>query len=271
MSTFEGILVNKNGAVLEVVLNRPQVRNAITQQMERDWDEILDIAEADPEVRVVTLRGAGLVFSAGHDLRAGAARNADAAPPPPAAARRAPSPPRAWYFLKPIVAGVQGYVGPAANMMLSYCDFVIAAEGTRFSFENSKTNTVNPEATPFPMLLPMRVLKKLYMMGGWMDADQALDYQYVQRVVPPAKLEEETNRWAEYICKLTPEAVQETKHAIHRMYEVMGLANMMGLGDRAPRLQTGYNQEFSQIVREKGLKEALKFRDSQFDPDIARV
>lgn len=90
--------------------------------------------------------------------------------------------------------------------------------------------------------------------------------------------------WSDLIFKLglstlaPPVNSFRRKGELHSMYEVMGLANMMGLGDRAPRLQTclsgrqaGYNQEFSQIVREKGLKEALKFRDSQFDPDIARV
>ncbi len=270
MNTYEGFLVNKNGSILEIMLNRPEARNAITHDMELSWNAILDAAEVDPEVKVVTLRGAGPVFSAGHDIRAGAAREESATPTAPDRYTDYPSP-RPWYFPKPVVAGVHGYVGPAANMLLSGCDFVIAAEGTRFSFENSKTSTANPEATPFPMLLPMRVLKKLYMLGGWMDAEQALEFQYVQRVVAPEQLEHELSRWADYISKLNPEAVQGTKKAIHRVYEIMGHATLIGLADRAPRVQNPANAEFSQIVREKGLREAIKFRDAQFDPDIARV
>jgi enoyl-CoA hydratase len=270
MDTYEGFMVNKNGGVLEVVLNRPEVRNAITHEMELNWNAILDAAEVDPEVKVVTLRGAGPVFSAGHDMRGYAGRERPATPTVPDRYSAYPSP-RPWYFPKPIVAGVHGYAGPAANMLLSGCDFVIAAKGTRFSFENSKTSTSNPEATPFPMLLPMRVLKKLYMLGGWMDADQALEFQYVQRVVDPEQLEEELSRWADYITKLNPEAVQGTKKAIHRIYEVMGFATMVGLTDRAQQIQREESSELSQIAREKGVREAAKFRDAQFDPNIARV
>lgn len=55
------------------------------------------------------------------------------------------------------------------------------------------------------------------------------------------------------------------------MYELMGLATMIGVGDRADQVRNPNNEEFSKLVKEKGLKEALKFRDAQFDPDISRV
>jgi AMP-binding enzyme/enoyl-CoA hydratase/isomerase-like protein len=65
---FETLLATRKGPILEVVLNRPEARNAITFKMEDEITELLNLA-TDDEVRVVTLRGAGELFSAGHDLK----------------------------------------------------------------------------------------------------------------------------------------------------------------------------------------------------------
>jgi enoyl-CoA hydratase/carnithine racemase len=65
---FETLLATRKGPILEVVLNRPDARNAITFKMEDEITELLNLA-TDDEVRVVTLRGAGKLFSAGHDLK----------------------------------------------------------------------------------------------------------------------------------------------------------------------------------------------------------
>lgn len=270
-------LVNRRGPVMEVLINRPEARNAMNFPLDAEWDSLLDMAEEDPEVRVVTLRGVGPVFSAGHDLKevADGYRNKDRAtgqaPPWEVAARRGPHLPRSWYFRKGLIAGVHGYVGPAAQHFLAPFDFVIAAEGTRFSFEQARLGGGGQGGTVISQLLPMRVLKKFWLMGGWLDADTALQLQYVQRVVPPEELEAEVNCWADQMAMVPPEQISNGKEGIHRLYEIQGLLGIVGIGNKISGHGSGRDKEFFAMVQERGMKEALKFRDAAFKPDIAKV
>ena len=263
--TYDDFQITKSGAILEVVLNRPDSRNALKREMDHDWDAVLDEAEADEEVRVIMLRGAGKVFCAGHDLK-----QPRAATPPSAV----PAMPRAWYFSKPIVAAVHGYVGGAGNTLLFGADFIIAAEGTKFAFEMYRGGGAAP--TFLSLLFPMRVAKKLFMMGGWFDAEQALRFDYVQRVVPVDQVLAEAARWAEHLANIAPKGVQGSKQGIHLAYEIMlDLPNVVSIKDHA-RLPTrvrepGAPARGDSAVKEQSLDEAIRRRDAGFDPDVTRV
>lgn len=66
---FSHLVVTKHDGVLDVVLNRPEARNAINRVMDSEFNRCLDLAAGDREVRAVMIRGNGGVFSAGHDLK----------------------------------------------------------------------------------------------------------------------------------------------------------------------------------------------------------
>ena len=268
---FETLLVKVDGPVCEVVLNRPQARNAWNAQMHQDFDEVLNEATDDSAIKVMTLRGAGKIFSAGHDLKEVAQGYSTIGKPSGWDPHRSPQLHRAWYFHKPIIAGVHEYVGPVANTTLACCDFVIAAEGTRFSYEQTRRGGGNIVTSPMPLLLPMRVWKKLYMMGGWMDAQQALSLHLVQRVVPRDQLDAEVRRWADQIALIPTRQVQVAKEGIHRQYELMGLANMALVQNQISGHGSAEDMGWFQEVIDKGLKAALKERDAEFDQDVAKI
>jgi enoyl-CoA hydratase/carnithine racemase len=264
MSTEPEILVEKKAPILYVTFNRPEVRNAITAEMERQIDHILDEAEDDDEVRVVVFRGKGKVFSAGRDFRTY----------DPATHRHQEIPRlnRAWYFRKPVVVGVHGFVGPVAWRLIACFDFVLAVAGTRFSFEAARSGGDAPGGSPLAFQLPMQVLKKLSLMGGWMDAEQALQFQVVQRLVPTVEeLDVELDKWARHLAEMPTEQVQNIKISIHRLYELMGMAQMELVQNRVSGHGNSSGDVFYEAVKSKGLGEALKGRDSKFDPDVARV
>ena len=121
------------------------------------------------------------------------------------------------------------------------------------------------------MQLPIRVLKKLMMMGGWFDAEQAHEFHLVQRVVPPDEVEYETRRWAEQLTLIPTEHLQVAKMSIHRMYELMGLVNMAAVQNKlVGHPPTAENQEWWKEAT-NGVKDALTSRNDGFDDDIARV
>lgn len=269
---YQTLIVKQEGPIVDVVLNRPEARNAVTFLMTDEFDGVLKEAMEDDEVRVVTLRGAGKIFSAGHDLKevapgfstTGLPEEID--PHAPRALRRA------WYFSKPLIAGVHGFVGPAAQDLLSNFDFVIAAEGTRFSFEQTRISGGGPGGTPLVFQIPMRVWKKMLMMGGWFDAEQAHEFHLVQRVVAEEEVETEVRKWAQQIAKIPSKNVQLTKMGIHRQYELMGLVNMEAVQNQLIAHGTPEDMAWWKEVATKGnLKEALRERDRGFDAEVARI
>jgi enoyl-CoA hydratase/carnithine racemase len=186
---------------------------------------------------------------------------------------------RAWYFYKPLIAGVHGFVGPAANAWLANCDFIIAAAGTRFSLESirgSGTAALRGTYALWMMQLPMRVVYKLNLVGGWYTAEQALDWQCVQRVVPIEQLEHETRRWAETCARIRTSGYATAKRKLHAHYErraMLGdeMAAPQGLAEHVFETPPGTPTSFERDAVARGLSTALKNRDTSFDPDIIKV
>jgi enoyl-CoA hydratase/carnithine racemase len=272
LGNWNTLLTERDGDVLHVWLNRPDARNAWTAEMHHEFDRVLDEAEDDAGVKVVTLRGKGKIFSAGHDLKEVAGGYSSTGRPGGWDPHEVPHIRRPWYFSKPLIAGVHGYVGPIAFAMLTCCDFILAVEGTRFSFEQARMGGGAPGASPQVFHFRPGVWKKLLMMGGWMDAAQARDLHFVARLLAdePA-LDAELQRWAAQLALVPTKQLRAAKVGIHRQYELMGLAQMGLVQNRESGHGSPEDMKWFSTVMEKGLKEALKERDAQFDQEVSRV
>ena len=270
---YETLLVNVDGPIVEVLLNRPERRNAISFQMVRDFNTVLAEAKFDRDVRVVTVCGEGRVFSAGHDLAdvKGMAEARERGERHPEVDPLLPElPMRSWYFPKPLVAGVHGFVGPEALKMIATFDFVLAAPGTRFSYEQARVRTSAPGGNPLVFLLPMRVWKKLILMGGWFTAEQALDFHFMQRVLAEGELRAGVRAWAEHLATMPAGDVEIAKQGIHRQYELMGMLNMEMVQNRLPPPSASEARAFwSQMGGD--LRKALAGRDAGVDPSVTQV
>ncbi|MFD9665086.1 enoyl-CoA hydratase/isomerase family protein [Rhodococcus sp. NPDC059968] len=289
--------MTKRGAVLDCWLNRPEVRNAISTEVEDEWDDVLELAQGDDDIKVVTLQGRGPVFSAGADMKEFANTFRDPEPPAqsdngdgvkmfdrpdrrdganrrlwPPPAMHTPSLPRSWYFRKTLIAGVHGFVGPYAQRMLAPFDFILAADGTRFSWEQARTGSQNHPLAIYSFQLPMRVLKQLLLMGGWFDAETAHQLNLVQRVVSQEALPAEVASWAESASGLTIETIAAYKEGIHRMYEIAGLHSMIGVGNNINAHAAGsHGNDFHGTLRDSGMAAALKLRNAGVDSTITEV
>jgi enoyl-CoA hydratase/carnithine racemase len=182
-----------------------------------------------------------------------------------------------WNFSKPLIAAVHNFVGPFANGILLTFDFIIAAEGTKFSFEHSRIAVGRPWG-PYPLMyfhFPPRVIFKLWALGGWMSAKQALDLHYVQRIVPMKDLESTALHWAKQCALIDPEGFKWTKKGMHEMYEQMGLPEMVQVGRQPMKMPSPAamkrSEEFTKAWQEKGIKAALALRDAGVDPAFTQV
>src|SRR3989442_15333533 len=174
--------VTRNGAVLEVLLDRPPA-NAIDAATSRAMGECFAAFRDDPELRVAIISGAGKkLFSAGWDLNE-AARG---------------MPPDSDYGVggfgglqqlpdlnKPVIAAGNGMaVGGGFELALS-ADLIIAAEHAHFALPEISAGTLADAATvKLPRRIPYHVAMDLLLTGRWMEADEAQRWGLVNRIVP---------------------------------------------------------------------------------------
>ena len=209
---FQDILYATEDGVATITLNRPAYRNAQSYRMLDEVDAAFDLAQHDEAVRVVIMRGAGGVFSTGHDLGT-----------PEGLAYRAAlgaKPGIQTYdqfkkynldllikwrnFPKPTLAMVEGYCIYAGWMMAAAMDVVFAAEDAEFLGGFVEYNTL-------PWDVGVRRAKELCFESRFISAAEAAQFGLVNRVLPKADLERETYAWARRVAENSPEALRMAK------------------------------------------------------------
>lgn len=208
---METLLVEQSGGVLSVTLNRPQVRNAMNDQM---WDEMLGLfrnTAIDDSVRVVVITGAGGAFCSGADLSGG---GSGLATQPLAHMRHIGDVVLALHRLpKPTIAKVGGVAAGAGCNLALGCDLVVASEEARFSeiFARRGLSIDFGGSWLLPRLIGLHRAKELAFFADVISAQEAKDFGIVNRVVPAVELDDFVTGWAERLASGPPVALSLTK------------------------------------------------------------
>ena len=177
----EVLHIRRDGAVLEVVLDRPKA-NAIDAATSRAMGQAFAAFRDDPELRVAIVTGAGeRFFSAGWDLKAAAAGetpDADFGVGGFGGLQELPG------LDKPVIAAVGGMaVGGGFELALS-CDLIIAATHARFALPEIKAGQLADAATiKLPRRIPHHIAMELLLTGRWLDALEAKHWGLVNEIV----------------------------------------------------------------------------------------
>jgi enoyl-CoA hydratase/carnithine racemase len=176
----------RDGGIARIVLNRPAQLNAISPLLLEELDRVCEAVEGDPSVRAVTLTAAGRVFCAGADLTAVRELVPDA--------ERWSAFMRLWrrVFSRiealpvPVVAGVHGLALAGGLELLLVADLVVMDATARLGDQHANFGLVagGGGSQRLPRLIGARRAKELMLLGGWLDAAQALAWGLVNRVVP---------------------------------------------------------------------------------------
>jgi enoyl-CoA hydratase len=224
--SYQTILVDGEGPVATVRLNRPERMNAVIEQMYHELRRALASAAADRAVRVLVLTGSVLrrdggdkqAFCAGADLKEHATGSRTAAQ------RRAyielahATTRELFLFPKPVIAAVNGPArGAGAEMALS-CDFLVMAEEATIAFPETGLGTfVGGGVTLIlPQLVGLARAKELIFGGRVLDGRQALALGLATRVVPLARLAEEVAAFAEQLAAKAPHSMRLAKQHLQR-------------------------------------------------------
>ena len=210
MSMKPLILVERDGPLATLTLNRPEKRNAMNSQMTREAKSaIADLAGADG-FRVLVIKGAGDVFSAGADVVEMGALTEDTARDFISNLHSLIRSVRE--FPHPVVCKCRGYVlGGALELMLG-CDLRVATEDTKFGMPEVRVGVPSViEAALFAPFCGLGVAQDLLLTGRTFDAHEAHRLGIVQRICPQAELEETTRAAVMELLQASPGALSAQK------------------------------------------------------------
>lgn len=221
---YETVLYDVRDAIATLTLNRPERLNALNDQLRDDLHAAVKQAEADPDVRVLVVTGAGRGFCSGGDVKGMSARQAGAEASP---LRDKYAPKRDRIILamrdcpKPIIAAVNGAAAGAGMNLAFACDMRIAASTAKFSQAFVKRG-LHPDwgGTYFlPRAVGMAKACELIFTGDAIDAATALELGVLNAVVAPEELMPAAYTLAAKIAAGPPIAIQLAKRALYHNAE----------------------------------------------------
>jgi enoyl-CoA hydratase/carnithine racemase len=214
------LLVERRDGVATVTLNRPAQFNALSSALIDELQSALDAIAGDPSVRVVILAARGRGFCAGHDLkelRAMGARDRVEA----LFARCSRMMVTITRLPQPVIAKVHGLATAAGCQLVATCDLAVAS--TSASFATPGVNIGAFCATPGVALgraVGRKQAMEMLLTGASVDAERALSFGLVNRVVPPEALDAEVEALAALIASKSAAAIAGGKRTFYRQLEM---------------------------------------------------
>lgn len=216
----------KKGHVARVTLDRPEVLNAMDLRMHEELAEIWDDIEADDEIRVAVLTGAGdRAFSVGQDLKERARRDAAGTPASTFGSRDQPGWPRLterFGFSKPVVARIDGYALGGGFELALACDLLIASDRSVFGLPEVRLGLVPGAGGVFRLIrqLPPKAAMGYLLTGRRFDAATACGFGLVNEVVPADRLDACVQSWVDDLVAGAPLSVRSIKEAALRSVDL---------------------------------------------------
>lgn len=266
---YHAIRLERSGAVATLTLDRPRRLNAINKQMLLELQHALDTVEGDPELRALVVNGAGGNFSSGFDL----SEQMEARPTGVEIWREIlerdfGTITRFWHFSKPTIAAVSGYCLAGGCELALCCDITLASEDAIFGEPELKFGA-GIVVMILPWLVGPKHAKEIILRGmDRIPAQEALRIGLINRVVSVGELDSAALALAGDIAVIDPHLVQQTKRAINRTFQIMGLVDALEAALDIDLAIEGAGSadkiEFMQIARKDGLRAAIAWRDARF-------
>jgi enoyl-CoA hydratase/carnithine racemase len=242
--------------VADLVLNRPEARNALSKEMCVAILEALERIDADPEARAVIVRGSGPTFCSGADLDA-VSNVIDFIPTfetmLDSLAR----------FRLPTIAAIQGAALGGGLQLATSCDFRICSDEARLGIPSSRLGiVVNFENVQrLVLLVGLPVAREVLMTGRTYSGPHAAATGLVTRSVPPDVLDEEVDTLAEAIVDLAPLSVQGAKQALQLVAD-----HLAGARTTRPREAAQVDALVERAYRSEDLAEGLRAMTEKREP-----
>jgi enoyl-CoA hydratase len=290
MATYENLLLDRvgtDGRVGRITLNRPEKLNALSQELLFELNDALHDWEADDSVRVIILRGAGRVFSAGYDLtpRGGGADGVvrrykvvdDQQRRLIMGIRTAMQQITDiqmyfWNMAKATIAQVHGYCLAGGCELAMMADMVVAAEDCLIGHPGMRGLGYPRNGAIWPYVIGLRKSKELSLSGDSITGKEAERIGMINHAWPKEELDEKTIAFADRFANMTADHLALIKLGVNRFYENMGIYSSVRSATEIDAMGqfTGEAYLWQDHVREAmqsggGLKAALDWRDGRYN------
>jgi enoyl-CoA hydratase/carnithine racemase len=277
-ASFETLIYTVDGARATVTLNRPERLNTIVPPMPDELEAAVRAAAADPEVKVIVLRGAGRAFCAGFDFGGGFHHwdeslttdgewdpGKDFVMATMGGAGPVPKFMSLWRSPKPVIAQVHGWcVGGGSDMALC-ADLVVASEDARIGTPYSRMWGAYLSGM-WLYRLGLTRAKEYALTGRPLSGREAADAGLVNSAVPFERLEDEVDALASRLASIPSSQLAAMKLVVNQAYENMGLASTQTLGPILDGLMrnTPDARHFVELAESEGVPRAVAERDGPF-------
>ncbi|VIO71679.1 enoyl-CoA hydratase/isomerase family protein [Bradyrhizobium ivorense] len=271
---YSTILYEADDRVAWITLNRPDKMNAMSVRLEAEFQDALEIADNDPDVRVVVISGAGgRAFSAGFDFgdedeaATGEVRRTidDWGRRMKKDVKFLNSP---FNCSKPVIAMINGYCLAGALELAQMCDMRYCSDDARFGFVESRFAAGLPNLAIMPWIMGQRCRELIYT-GDMFDAQEAFRLGLMNRVYPKEQLEEEVTRIAKRMSRVAMPTLVWSKKALNNTLLAAGFDSALQYSAQACLIMDVSESEFKhfrKLQETEGVAAAIKWRDSLFAP-----
>ena len=212
--------VAREGRVLVVTIDRPEVMNALHRPAHFELDGVWNDFAADSELWVAIVTGAGdKAFSAGNDLKYQAAGNPTGHPPSGFAGITS-----RFDLTKPVIAAVNGVAMGGGFEVALACDLIIAAENAVFALPEPRVGlaALAGGLHRLPRHIPLKQAMGMILTGRRVGAAEGKALGFVNDVVPEGQALAGARRWADQILELSPMSIRASKEALYRGLDMPG-------------------------------------------------
>ena len=274
LSTLRISTTPEQPRVARLLLNRPERLNAINTAMPGEIRQAVAWAEADDEVHVIVVEGAGKGFCGGYDLADAAAGmggehpcQQEAMPWDPIADYRVMKGwtddfMQLWHCSKPTIAKVHGAAMAGGSDIALCCDLLVMADDARIGYAPARVWGCPTTAMWAHRLGPMRA-KQMMFTGQLIDGRTAADWGLATLAVPAVALEEATLKLAAHIAAVPRAQLAMHKLVVNQFMQHTGLAQQQTLSTLFDGI-TRHSPEglwFRRLAQAEGFKAAVAWRD----------
>ncbi len=270
---MSSVLYEKDGRIARITLNRPERMNAIDDDMPQAIEDAVKRADADPDVHVMVLAGAGKAFCSGYDLAhyaEGSSTNQVVQDMPwdpiedyQFMWRNTQHFMSLWRALKPVICKVHGYAVAGGSDIALCADMTIMSEDAKIGYMPTRVWGTPTTAMWVQRLGPEKA-KRMLFTGDRISGRVAADMGLILKAVPANQLDDEVDALAQRMANVPVNQLAMQKMVINQAMEASGLMQMQ----RLSTLFDGISRHspeglaFKARVEQVGWKQAVDERDS---------
>jgi enoyl-CoA hydratase len=218
MTVTDHVVLEKDGEIAYVWLNRPHKKNAVTVELLHRLDEIIRDVDSDPDIRVLILRGREGTFCSGFDLDELLADYVGTTTAMEVAVLSAKVCDRLYSMNTPSVAVLEGFVTAGGFELMISCDFAVSADDAQigdFHIRRALFGGAGP-IYRLPRMIGIRKTKELMLTGKLLSGKEAVDFDLINASAPAEELDQLVKDFIAPIIDKSPFAMRLTKMTIDR-------------------------------------------------------